>query len=615
MASELTITKTNFIQRIDEIEIEIRRIVNILQQDRLLSKLDETGIKTVISDFLFDHNYLNIIMTTSGYEPLMKINSPSYPSHYSDFMALSAGDIVAKLDISHKNKNQILIDLSLNILYLIKDITSQTGLHENTVVFIFSPELMLKYLPENYAFLINSGNTVWVPASNNFPSDFKIPEYTENSLPVQTLGSKTIFFTKLYGKNSSYYLAASVNTAELKTNLMLSTAFTASVFTIFFVMIFMLVYLRNIQINQLIQTQKATVVCLANLAEFKDNETADHLERTRHYGTLLSNHLKQNDKFKYQIGKEYIENIGFASVLHDIGKVGVPDSILKKPGRLTPEEFEIIKKHPAIASEILKDLVEKHKINDIFFTLSYNIAAYHHEKWDGSGYPHGISGTEIPLEARIFALCDVYDALRSERVYKDPFSHEKAVAIINSGNGTHFDPDIVDAFNECAEEFNHIHETYLFFYTEVDYSDFGNNKRELKVEWNPRLSVGIDIIDDQHKVLLDKINELIRAILEGGGRGHISKVLDFLNSYIDEHFNLEERIMRENNSPGYEHHKNEHDRFKAEFDGMYRSIKEKGISPTTLADLEKKLITWLLRHISELDTKIVIKDKNKAVSG
>ena len=601
--NELEMTRDNFLNRLDDVELEIRRIVNVMKQMDLLENPDETPVKTFVSDFLFDHHYLSIIIDDPN-GPFMKIDTQTYPEKLEHFMNMSTQEIYSQVQEGVKNINKITINSKLDLVYLVKSLHDVTGVKDKNIIFFFSPDLLLKYLPKNYAFLMAGGGVRWVPSDSFFPVGFSMPEKVHNTGNIHVDDTQTVFYTSLNERNSNFFLAAVADTSEIKNSLLYNTVMTILIFTFFFALIVFIIYFRNLQISQLINTQKATVVCLANLAEFKDNETADHLERTRHYGNLLSNYLRKDPRYKSHINKEYLDNIGFASVLHDIGKVGVPDSILKKPGRLTPEEFEIIKQHTVFARNILKELVDKHKINDIFFTLSYNIAAYHHEKWDGSGYPDGLKGEEIPLEARIFALCDVYDALRSERVYKDPFSHEKSSAIINEGSGTHFDPNIVEAFNVCAEQFRQIHDTYIMFYNEISYSTFGNNKRELKVEWNSDLSVGIDVIDDQHKILLGKINFLIKSILEGKGDENILSILNFLKNYSEEHFKVEERIMLEINDPNLKDHVKAHEVFRKNFNAMIKQISKEGVQDTTLIQIERHLISWLLEHIVTMDLKI-----------
>ena len=204
------------------------------------------------------------------------------------------------------------------------------------------------------------------------------------------------------------------------------------------------------------KTRDAVVFGLAKLAESRDNDTGQHLDRIQLYVTILADELS---KFQPRMGATYIQNLILASSLHDIGKVGVPDQILLKPGRFTAEEREVMETHALIGGDCLTAISEQLGDDD-FLELSREIAYSHHEKWDGTGYPHGLQGESIPLAGRIVALADVYDALRSRRPYKEPMSHEKAKAIILEGNGAHFDPDVVAAFLACEALFFEVSDRY-----------------------------------------------------------------------------------------------------------------------------------------------------------
>ena len=204
------------------------------------------------------------------------------------------------------------------------------------------------------------------------------------------------------------------------------------------------------------RTRDAIIYGLAKLAESRDTDTGDHLDRIRLYVTILGAQLGQTDS---TFTRNHIETLALASSLHDIGKVGIPDAVLLKPGRFTPEEREVMERHAAIGGECLKAIGDQLGEDD-FLQLAREIAYCHHEKWDGTGYPFQISGESIPLAARIVALADVYDALRSRRPYKDPMSHAKAKKIILEGCGNHFDPQIVNAFLDCEEQFIQVSERY-----------------------------------------------------------------------------------------------------------------------------------------------------------
>ncbi|WP_461207393.1 HD-GYP domain-containing protein [Clostridium sp. DL1XJH146] len=202
--------------------------------------------------------------------------------------------------------------------------------------------------------------------------------------------------------------------------------------------------------KQLEKSQLATIYCLAALAETRDAETGNHIKRTQFYVRELALQLRKMGFYLDELTDEFIDLLYKSSPLHDIGKVGVKDEILLKPGKLTRYEFEEMKKHTVYGKDTL-EIGEKELGDNSFLKLSKDIAYMHHEKWDGNGYPQGLKGEEIPLAGRLMALADVYDALISKRVYKEGFSHEKAVEIIIEGRANHFDPNIVDAFLQIED--------------------------------------------------------------------------------------------------------------------------------------------------------------------
>jgi len=213
------------------------------------------------------------------------------------------------------------------------------------------------------------------------------------------------------------------------------------------------------KVREISKSQLAAIFAMSKLAESRDPETGEHLERMREYCKILSEQLSRMPKFRSIIDREFVDNIYAASPLHDIGKVGVDDSVLLKPGKLDADEWKQMKLHPVIGAETLREVDRQHPGNS-FIKTGIAIAEGHHEKWDGSGYPHGVAGENIPLVARILALGDVYDALTSKRCYKEAFSHEKSVSIILEGDGNHFDPDIVLAFRETEIEFQEVRNNF-----------------------------------------------------------------------------------------------------------------------------------------------------------
>jgi putative two-component system response regulator len=217
----------------------------------------------------------------------------------------------------------------------------------------------------------------------------------------------------------------------------------------------------NKRTAEIVAIQDVTINAMASLAETRDNETGNHIRRTQHYVKVLAEKVRFNPRFAHFLNdNKTIELLFKSAPLHDIGKVGIPDRILLKPGRLEPAEFEIMKTHTTLGRDAILQAEKDLGVEMPFLKYAKEIAYSHQEKWDGSGYPEGLSGDDIPISARLMAVADVYDALISRRVYKAPMPHEKAVEIIKEGKGKHFDPDMVDAFLELEQEFKRIAETY-----------------------------------------------------------------------------------------------------------------------------------------------------------
>lgn len=213
------------------------------------------------------------------------------------------------------------------------------------------------------------------------------------------------------------------------------------------------------QVREISEAQLGAIFAMSKLAESRDPETGEHLERMREYCRILSVFLATTPRYQGAIDKKYIDNIYAASPLHDIGKVGIPDAVLLKPGKLTEIEWVIMRTHTFVGAQTLLQVNREYPGNDLIRT-GMAIAGGHHEKWDGSGYPYGLKGEEIPLVARVLALGDVYDALTSKRCYKEAFTHDASRAIIMTQSGTHFDPAVTEAFLATEEEFKKVREFY-----------------------------------------------------------------------------------------------------------------------------------------------------------
>ncbi len=212
--------------------------------------------------------------------------------------------------------------------------------------------------------------------------------------------------------------------------------------------------------REVMAIQDVTILAMASLAETRDSDTGNHIRRTQFYVKALAEKLKMHPRFSATLTEYYITMLFKSAPLHDIGKVGIPDRILLKPGKFEPAEFEIMKTHAALGRDAIQHAEDSLGTRVDFLSMAKEIAYGHQEKWDGSGYPLGAAGENIPTCARLMAVADVYDALISRRVYKEGMPHEKAVSIIVEGKGSHFDPDMVDAFVDIQETFREIAKRY-----------------------------------------------------------------------------------------------------------------------------------------------------------
>jgi len=208
------------------------------------------------------------------------------------------------------------------------------------------------------------------------------------------------------------------------------------------------------------QSKDIVIFALAKLAESRDEDTGNHLERVRFYSRAVAEKIYEREDHPKELDRLLIENIFLTSPLHDIGKVAIPDYVLLKPGRLNDNEFSIMKSHAEIGYKTLNEAIQKAPRAN-YLRVAAQIARYHHEQYNGSGYPKGLKGDKIPLAARIFAIADVYDALVSRRPYKEAFTHDRAISIIKDGNGNHFDPMVVEAFMDCNQTIKDIYRQFI----------------------------------------------------------------------------------------------------------------------------------------------------------
>lgn len=212
--------------------------------------------------------------------------------------------------------------------------------------------------------------------------------------------------------------------------------------------------------QEVVAIQDVTIMAMASLAETRDSDTGNHILRTQHYVKALAEHLRTKPKYAGQVSDEWVHLVFKSAPLHDIGKVGIPDRILLKPGKLTDDEFEIMKTHTSLGRDAIEHAEKQLGKKVDFLSMAKEIALSHQEKWDGSGYPDGLKGEAIPLSARLMAMADVFDALISRRVYKEPMPSQDAFELMIKGKGKHFDPELVDAFLEIKDQFLEIAERF-----------------------------------------------------------------------------------------------------------------------------------------------------------
>ena len=258
-----------------------------------------------------------------------------------------------------------------------------------------------------------------------------------------------------------YLVMAAESAAYLSASYLLKSrsAFSLDILNVgtFFIIgmvLYGVICVRNVrEISQSLRVEKiqqSVISSLATVVEERDENTGEHIQRTTEYVRMLSDAMKADSRY-VSVSAEFLNNVQLAAPLHDMGKIRIPDAILNKPGRLTDEEYAVMKRHSAYGAEIIEKTLQVIEEED-YYNVAKNIARHHHERWDGKGYPDGLKGGEIPLEARIMALADVYDALLSKRMYKEAFSKEKACEILREGAGTQFDPDLTRLFLKSLGE-------------------------------------------------------------------------------------------------------------------------------------------------------------------
>lgn len=326
---------------------------------------------------------------------------------------------------------------------------------------------------------------------------------------------------------------------------------------------------------------------LGAASEYRDNETGMHVMRMTHFASAIAKLMGLSDELR--------ETLAITAPMHDVGKIGIADAILLKPARLTEEEFDVMKQHTEIGARILKG-------DDKLIVAARDIAMAHHENWDGSGYPLGLTGNDIPILARICALADVFDALTTCRPYKQPWTVEHATDWIRGESGKKFDPAVVAAFERAMPEILRIRELYRDDVIDPNHVvELPEIKRVGKrwVEWDDSLSIGISTIDEHHRYLVDLVNDLHDVVSCKKGSREVGRVLKALEKYAHVHFRAEERMMERYKFQGLERQQSQHHRFEKTLARFYAELHINPLSAPI--DMLTFLRDWLLHHIRHED--------------
>ncbi|WP_234084063.1 bacteriohemerythrin [Azonexus sp. R2A61] len=329
---------------------------------------------------------------------------------------------------------------------------------------------------------------------------------------------------------------------------------------------------------------------LGTASEYRDNETGMHIMRMTHIATAIAKAMG--------LSAEERELLSICAPMHDVGKIGIPDAILLKPGRLSSDEYEVMKGHTGIGKRLLDG-------DDALIQAARDIAASHHEHWDGGGYPEGLAGEDIPLLARICAVSDVFDALTSRRPYKDPWPVDQAVAWVREKSGSHFDPAVVAGFMQALPEVMRIRELYRDDIIDpnqvLDLPELPPHQCEW-VRWDDALSVGIDVIDEHHRYLFDLTNDLYEVVSTKRGSREVARVMKALDQYVQVHFRAEERMMDHHGYHALGRQRHQHGEFEARLREFYAELHDNPL--TAQFDVLVYLRTWLVRHILHEDARL-----------
>lgn len=350
---------------------------------------------------------------------------------------------------------------------------------------------------------------------------------------------------------------------------------------------------ETLRIRELeLEESRADIIRSLGLAsEYRDNETGLHIMRMTNFAQVIAKalHLPEAQR----------ELLYVAAPMHDVGKIGIADAVLLKPGKLTTEEFEIMKTHTDIGVTILEG-------KDELIAAARDIAGSHHERWDGMGYPRGLKAEQIPLLARICAVADVFDALTSTRPYKQAWSVTDAHAWMMAESGKHFDPDVVNAFDQAMPEILRIKELYrddIIDPKQVLSLPSIRRRENVWIPWEESLSIGIDVIDEHHRYLFDLINDLYEVVAHKRGAREVARLIKALDAYAKIHFRAEEQMMEHYSYAGINSQLNQHHAFEEKIQEFYEELHANPF--VAQFDVLSYLRKWLIHHIRVEDIQLI----------
>jgi len=392
--------------------------------------------------------------------PFSELYARNSHYHLNNIQNIKDKNIYSSIDL--KYDHNIEKKTFVPVVHIYTSLTDDKGDKKGSLLLTIKISNILTLLPkgifiqttEGKLVALNSDGTVVVEESKykfvNLSGQFKISNTDNIHYSSLFLSSKNTIIVGLH--HSHIGLKADLQKLILISIIMLC---------IFFAFIGVISYFNISRIEEKNRAQRALMSSLVELTDWRDPETGNHLKRTQLYSRTLANQLHKNEKYQKTITEQFVQDIYDTAPLHDIGKVGVKDSILLKTGKLTFDEMKIMQEHVNIGRQVIQDVIDNFNINESFIIMARNICGSHHEKYNGAGYPVGLKSMDIPLESRIFALVDVYDALRSKRPYKGEIAHSKTVEIICSEIGEHFDPDVVEEFLKVSNKFEDISNAYM----------------------------------------------------------------------------------------------------------------------------------------------------------